>query len=164
MPNTRPPVDYIARTRAQYAALGYPPYRWVENDSPPPLAALRRPVAASRLTLIASGGIYVAGQTAFHHRDDTSFRIVDTQAPRDQLRVTHFAYDVADARADPDVVFPLRALHAAVADGRLGELARRAYTFMGGIYSSRKVRELLAPAIAARCSDDGTDLALLVPV
>lgn len=163
MAHNRPPIDYIARTRAQYAALGYPPYRWVANDQAPPLAALKRPVSESRLTLIASGGIYLAGQIAFHHRDDTSFRIVDTQTPANALRVSHFAYDLDDARADPGVVFPLAALRTAVASGRLGELARNAYTFMGGIYSARKVRDLLAPAIVARCSDDGTDLALLVP-
>lgn len=163
MAHDRPPIDYIARTRAQYAALGYPPYRWVVNAEPPPLATLERPVSESRLTLIASGGIYVAGQIAFHHRDDTSFRIVDTRTPANSLRVSHFAYDLVDARADPGVVLPLAALRAAVAGGRLGELARNAYTFMGGIYSARKVRDLLAPAIVRRCADDGTDLALLVP-
>jgi hypothetical protein len=35
---------------------------------------------------------------------------------------------------------------------------------MGGIYSSRKVRELLAPEIARRLVEDQVDLVLLVPV
>jgi hypothetical protein len=35
---------------------------------------------------------------------------------------------------------------------------------MGGIYSSRKVRDLLAPALAERIIKDEVDLALLVPV
>ena len=34
------------------------------------------------------------------------------------------------------------------ADGVIGELADPAYSFMGGIYSARKVREELAPQIA----------------
>jgi len=80
------------------------------------------------------------------------------------LRATHFAYDLRDARADPNVVFPLDALRALVADGTLGELSPRAYTFMGGIYSARRVRERLAPAIAERMQNDEVDLALLVPV
>ena len=53
-----PPVDYIERTREQYSSLGYPPYRWVENDGLPPWAPLRKPVCESRLALLASGGIY----------------------------------------------------------------------------------------------------------
>jgi len=35
---------------------------------------------------------------------------------------------------------------------------------MGGIYSSRKVREVLAPALAQRVQNDEVDVVLLVPV
>ena len=49
-------------------------------------------------------------------------------------------------------------------DGTIGGLGRNAYTFMGGIYSSRKVTELVAPAIAERLARDEVDLALFVPV
>lgn len=164
MASTRPPVDYIERTREQYAALGYPPYQWVKSEAPPPWAPLRKPVSEARLGLVASGGIYVEGQVAFHYKDDTSFRIIDTATPTDQLRATHFAYDLSDARSDPNVVFPLDPLRALAKDGVLGELSPRAYTFMGGIYSSRKVRELLAPEIARRLVEDQVDLVLLVPV
>ena len=31
----RAPVDYIARTREQYDALGYPAYSWVHNEDTP---------------------------------------------------------------------------------------------------------------------------------
>lgn len=164
MPNTRPPVDYIERTQEQYSALGYPPYKWVQSETPPPWAPLRKPVSESRLGLVASGGIYLEGQVAFHYKDDTSFRIVDTATPTERLRVTHFAYDLADARNDPNVVFPLDPLRKLVKEGVLGELSPSSYTFMGGIYSSRKVRELLAPEIAQRLVEDQVDLVLLVPV
>jgi D-proline reductase (dithiol) PrdB len=158
------PVDYIERTLEQYTALGYPPYRWVSNEDPPPWTPLEKPVSESRVGLIASGGIYVRGQVAFHYKDDTSYRIVDTRTPIDALRATHFAYDLTDARADPNVVFPLGTLHGLAADGVIGQLSPNAYTFMGGIYSSRKVRELLAPALTERLLSDEVDLALLVPV
>lgn len=164
MVTSRPPIDYIERTREQYSALGYPTYKWVQSDTEPPWAPVRKPVSESRLGLVASGGIYVEGQVAFHYKDDTSFRIVDTATPTDQLRATHFAYDLHDARSDPNVVFPLDPLRDLVKDGVLGELSPRAYTFMGGIYSSRKVRELLAPEIARRLVEDQVDLVLLVPV
>ena len=164
MASTRPPVDYIERTRAQYDALGYPPYQWVVNEDAPPWAPVRRPLAACTLGLVASGGVYTAGQVAFHFKDDLSFRNVDTTAPTSTLRATHIAYDLTDARADPNVVFPVDTLRALVAEGFIGALAARAYTFMGGIYSSRKLRERLAPAIADRIERDEVDLALLVPV
>ena len=151
----RPPVDYIERTHEQYAALGYPPYQWVENTNPPPFATLSKPVREARVGLVASGGIYVAGQVAFHFRDDISVRIVPRDTPVADLRITHFAYDLTAARSDPNVVFPLETLRDLAATGELGEVAPCAYTFMGGIYSSRKVRDRVAPAIAVSVSGGG---------
>lgn len=160
----QPPIDYIARTLAVYSDLGYPSYRWVENEERPPWAPVTKPLAESRLGLVASGGIYRRGQIAFHYRDDTSYREIDTTTPTSELRATHFAYDLTDARRDINVVFPLGTLRGLVGEGLLGGLGPRAYTFMGGIYSARKMRDLLAPAIAARLVEDEVDLALLVPV
>ena len=160
---SRPPVDYIERTREQYGALGYPPYKWVHNEADPPFAPVSKPLAESRIGLIASGGIYREGQIAFHYRDDTSYRIIPRDCEVSELRATHFAYDVTDARSDPNVVFPLGTLRAEARDGGIGEVASNAYTFMGGIYSVRKVRNLLAPALAERMEEDAVDVALLVP-
>jgi D-proline reductase (dithiol) PrdB len=158
------PVEYIPRIKQQYAKLGYQAYEWVANPDAPPWQPLRKPLALSRLALVASGGIYVTGQVAFHHKDDTSFRAVPASVrPRD-LRITHFAYDKTDARSDPNVVFPLGTLRALVAEGFVGELAAHAYTFMGGIYSTRRVRGELAPRITERLMAEKADLALLVPV
>lgn len=161
---TRPPVDYIERTREQYSALGYPPYEWVKSETPPPWSPLRKPIAESRVGLIASGGIYVEGQVAFHYKDDISYREIAIDTPTDKLRATHFAYDLSDARSDPNVVFPLDRLHEFVDEGVIGSLAPRAYTFMGGIYSSRKVRDRIAPALCERMKEDEVDIVLLVPV
>jgi D-proline reductase (dithiol) PrdB len=113
---------------------------------------------------VASGGVYRAGQIAFHHRDDVSLRVIDSSVAAAELRTSHFAYDQTDARIDPNVVFPVDALRALAAEGVIGELSPHAYTFMGGIYSARRVREALAPEISRRLSADQVDLALLVPV
>jgi D-proline reductase (dithiol) PrdB len=158
------PVDYIERTRALYEGLGFPPYRWVCNEGAPPWTPVRVPLEQATVVLIASGGIYERGQRAFHFADDDSFRVIDAQTPLAELRATHFAYDLTDARSDPNVVFPLGTLRALVADGTIGAVARECFTFMGGIYSARKVREQLAPALVDRVRALNADLALLVPV
>lgn len=158
------PVAYIDVTRDSYSALGFPEYRWVRSTEPTPWSAPRRPLAESRLALIASGGIYAAGQIAFHFRDDTSFRLIPTDVATADLRISHFAYDTADARRDPNVVFPIDTLRRLVASGEVGSLTRHAITFMGGIYSSRRVRDEMAPAIARVLQEESADAALLVPV
>lgn len=160
----QPPVDYIEQTRAQYDVLGYPAYTWVENVDTPPWTPLHKPLSECRVGLIASGGIYRAGQVAFHYKDDLSFRIIDAKTAREELRITHFAYDQRDARRDPNAVFPVDTLQTLTDEGTIGGLSSRAYTFMGGIYSSRRVRDQLAPALADRVIDDEVDVVLLVPV
>ena len=160
----QPPIDYIARTRDQYAALGYAPYSWVESPDAPAFVKPARPASEWKVGLVASGGIYALGQPAFHFKDDLSFRAIASEThPRD-LRVTHFAYDLTDARRDPNVVLPFEALRRSVASGEIGALGPWAYTFMGGIYSARKVRDVLAPAIADRLENDEVDVAMMVPV
>ena len=158
------PVDYIERTRELYAGLGYPPYGWVHSETPPPFTPLSKALSDARLGLVASGGIYRQGQIAFHYRDDLSYREIARDTPVSELRITHFAYDMTAARADPNVVFPLETLRALATVGRIGELGPTAYTFMGGIYSARKVATLLAPALADALVRDEVDVAMLVPV
>ena len=161
---SRPAVDYIERTKTLYASLGHAPYQWVSHSDQPPWQTLNKPLSEYKLGVIASGGIYRRGQVAFHYKDDISYRRIALDTPRDELRVTHFAYDLTAARRDPNAVLPLRALNELVDSGRVGALAPNALTFMGGIYSSRKVRDTLAPAMVAELKKDEVDLALLIPV
>ena len=159
-----PPVDYIEVTQTTYDSVGYPRYRWVYSNEPTPWARTDKPLSESRVGLVASGGIYVGGQVAFHFKDDTTFRLVPTDVPTADLRPPHFAYDLTDSRRDPNVVFPIDPLRDLVASGEVGELAPQAITFMGGIYSSRRVRDELAPAITDNLRRQEVDVVLLVPV
>ena len=163
----RPPVDYIARTREQYARLGYDDYRWAERLDTPPWRPLAKPVAEANLALVASGGAYLQGQVAVHWQDDTGIRLVPSDEPASDVRVTHFAYDLVPAREDPNIVFPVDRLRELGGDGTLGSLAPQAVACMGGIYSVRRAEQELAPAVVEAVSDmDGpsVDLVLLVPV
>jgi D-proline reductase (dithiol) PrdB len=160
----RPPVDYIERTKSLYSSLGHQPYAWVSNNGDYPWQPIAKPLGESKLGVVASGGIYRHGQVAFHHKDDISYRRIPVDTPIAELRPTHFAYDLTAARKDPNAVLPLDALNNLVASARIGALASNALTFMGGIYSSRKVRDVLAPAIVAELQKEEVDLALLIPV
>ena len=157
------PVEYIERIREKYEALGYGAYQWVFNADAPPWHPLPKPLSACRLGLVASGGIYVSGQVAFHYRDDTALLEIPMDVPTGELRATHFAYDLTDARHDPNVVFPIDTLRGLAREGQIGSLAANAYTFMGGIYSSRRVREELAPRVTERLLAEAVDAVLFVP-
>jgi D-proline reductase (dithiol) PrdB len=164
MPDRQPPVDYIARTAEKYTALGFSPYGWLHSDAAPPFCRPSKPLSESRVGLVASGGVYAHGQIAFTYKDDLSYRRIEWNTPTSELRTTHFAYDLTDSRRDPNVVFPLAGMRALSDEGFIGEVAPQALTFMGGIYSARKVRETLATAIAEDFRAQEVDVALLVPV
>ena len=157
------PIEYIKRMREIYSVLGYPPYQWVHNEDEPPWQLLPKPLRECRVALAASGGIYRTGQLAFHFKDDDSFRQIPSDVDVRELRIAHFAYDKTDAMRDPNCVFPIEPLRWLAATGQIGELAPFHYTFMGGIYSARKVREHLAPAITAELRRQKVDALLLVP-
>jgi D-proline reductase (dithiol) PrdB len=157
-------IEYIKRIQKKYIDLGYPSYQWVRNADSPPWQPLKKPLNQCRVALSASGGIYQAGQLAFHFKDDDSYRAIPKDVNIRDLRVTHFAYDMTDARRDPNCVFPIDPLRQLEREGFIGELAPLHYTFMGGIYSSRKVRDNLAPVITEELVKHHVDVLLLVPV
>ena len=157
-------VDHIQQTRDSYAGLGYDAYRWAYEPSPSAFTRPTKPLAESSVALIASGGIYHEGQVAFHHKDDTSYRKIPVDSSTSDLRTSHFAYDMTSARIDPNVVFPLDALRRLDQDGTIGSLSTHALTFMGGIYSQRRLKEDLLPALTAEVTAMEPDIVLLVPV
>lgn len=156
------PVDYIPRTRDLYDPL--PAYRWTDNrDRPIPWTPMARPLSQSRVALGASGGVYGRGQERFHFKDDTSIRVLPSDSDVSSLQVAHFGYPTAQVRLDPNCVFPLDRLRELEADGTIGELSPRAFTFMGGIYSQRRVEEELVPRLIEELKEDDVDLFYIVP-
>jgi D-proline reductase (dithiol) PrdB len=156
------PIDYIPRTRELYDPL--PPYRWTDNRGLPiPWTPLTKPLAECRVALVASGGVHTHDQPPFHFKDDTSIRIVPSDVDVALLRVAHFGYPTADAESDPNCVFPIERLRELVADGTIGSLAAESVTFMGGIYSQRRVMEDLVPAVVDKVKQQNVDLCYLVP-
>jgi D-proline reductase (dithiol) PrdB len=154
------PVEYIPRTRELYS--DFKPYRWVVNETAPPWTPLRKPIRESKIALMSSGGIMYRDQPRFH-REDASYRRIPKNARRDDLSIWHFGYPTGDAQSDPNCVFPLERMRELEASGVIGELSDPAFSFMGGIYSARKVRDELAPQIVDELKRAHADAFYLVP-
>jgi D-proline reductase (dithiol) PrdB len=160
-----PPVRYIDAITQRYASLGYAPYRWYVADSPPPFAPLNKPLSQSRLGVLTTSGCYVAGQVAFHYKDDASIRRIPVDTPAERLRFAHITENyLVDARRDPECLVPFTALRGLCDEGVIGPLADEAISCMGGVYSQRKVREELIPQIEGVFKQQAVDVALLVPM
>lgn len=159
------PVEYIPPAIERYVRLGYEPYRYYQGDEPPPWTALKKPLSECRLGVIATAGTYVKGQVAFYYKDDHSYRAIPKSTPTEDLRFSHVTeHYLGSARQDSNSAFPIEPLRRIERDGIVGEVAEELFSCMGGIYSQRKVRDELAPALAAEFARQEVDAVLLVPM
>jgi len=158
-------VDYMRAVNERYRSLGYAPYRWCRAEDAPPWRLLEKPLSAARVGLLSTAGAYALGQVAYHYKDDTSIRRIASDTPDAKLRFSHITENyLADARRDPGCVLPLAALRALAAEGFIGRLADTVLSCMGGVYSQRRVREEVAPALLEAFRAERVDAALLVPM
>jgi len=147
----------------RYKAIGYAPYRWYQADEAPAWAPTAKPLSQSRVGMLSTSGAYAVGQVAYHYKDDTSIRSIPSQTPKRDLRFSHVTENyLVDARQDADCILPLTAMRALEAEGFIGSLADEVFSCMGGVYSQRRVREEIAPALLAGFREQKVDCALLV--
>lgn len=157
------PVDYIRRITDRYERLGYEPYRWFQAREQSVWQALRKPLARSTLGVLSTSGGYVAGQIAYHYKDDTSIREIPKSTADAQMRFSHVTENyLQDTRRDPNCMLPLRALERLERQKRIGAVADSVFTCMGGIYSQRRVRDELIPRLTRRWREQRVDAVLLL--
>jgi len=162
------PIEYIARTRAYYEALGYPAYRWAQHDTVP-FAPLARPLAAARLALITTAAPFdpalgEQGPAAPYNAAAKFYTVYRRpRRPVPDLRISHVAYDrVHTHAADPNTWLPIRALERALSEGRIGALADDVI----GMPTDRSRSQTLArdaPQVLRACTEQRVDAALFVP-
>jgi len=156
-------VNYMHTIAERYKKLGFTPYRWFVADKAPSWQPLRKSLAESRIGMLSTSGAYALGQLAYHYRDDCSIRAILSATPNSELRFSHITENyLVDAKRDPSTIFPLRTLRALVSDGFIGSLANQVLSCMGGVYSQRRVREEVAPAVLNAFRAQQVDVALLV--
>jgi len=133
-----------------------------------PWAPVTKPLAACRLAVVTTGGLYLRDAQAPFDGEagegDSSWRPLPRDADAGRLAIAHphFPHEVAEA--DLNTIFPLERLVELVAEGVVGGLAPTHYSTMGYAPRAGDLAEATAPAIAARMREEGVDLALVVPV
>ena len=128
-----------------------------------PFVRPKKPLHEGRLALITTGGVHLPEQPRFDIDDplgDCSYREIPADAYA--LTWTH-AYYAPDRGLDLDSVFPLWTLRGLVAEGVVGELSRRHFSFMGAIHDPEPLVESTAPEVARKLVEDGVNAVLLTP-
>lgn len=162
-------IEYMQRTRDWYLALGYGnPYRWAHYRDVP-FTPLTKPLAESTVTLITTAAPYQPdkgdqGPGAAYNAAAKFYSVYSGETARDHdLRISHVAIDrTHTSMEDSGSWFPLPALRACAASGRIGALSKRFH----GVPTNRSQRHTLevdCPEVLARCREDAIDAAILVP-
>jgi D-proline reductase (dithiol) PrdB len=163
------PVPYMTRTRDWYLALGYGnPYRWAHYTEVP-FTPLCKPLAHATVALLTTASPYdpskgEQGIGAPYNAEAKFYKVYSGDVTLDHdVRISHVAIDRKNTTMeDSNTWFPLPALRAAAASGRIGRLAPRFH----GIPTNRSQRHTLevdCPEVLRRCREDGVEAVVMVP-
>ncbi|MGQ9896544.1 MAG: hypothetical protein ACUVR8_03145 [Acidobacteriota bacterium] len=129
---------------------------------------LTKPLAACKVGLVTTAAFHLPTQPTFDFKlaGDPSFRIIPTDCDISQLKVGHVSpsFDHNGIEQDPNLALPITRFQELVADGVVGELNARAWSFCGSIAKPGELITRTAPEAAAQARADGVDVALLTPV
>ena len=159
------PIRYVDALNEKYGSMGFPPYKWSENDSAP-WTPLSKPLAECTVGMLVSGGISHCTAAPFDPdaRNDHRVDAIDPATPLDQYQIHDSYYDHADADRDLNCIFPVDRLAELAEAGEIGAVGRRLWSgFMGRTYNRSKVIGESAPAFAAELKADDVDLLVAIP-
>ena len=112
-------------------------YRYRQFDWRPG-AVLEKPLSQSRIAAMTTAAFFRPEQAAFDRSirgGDYSFREIPLETNLDTLQIAHKsdAFDHSGIERDKNLAFPLDRLRELEAEGRIGRVALRHYSFMGSI-------------------------------
>jgi D-proline reductase (dithiol) PrdB len=142
------------------------PYRTIDWR---PGAHLAKPLREARVALVTTAGFFDPTQLPFDlsiRGGDCSYRVLTAETDLPLLKTAHRsdAFDTRGIAADRNLAFPLDRLRSLVADGVIGSLAPRHFSFMGSIAAPGRLMKHTAPEVAQALREDGVDAVLLTPV
>jgi D-proline reductase (dithiol) PrdB len=143
-------------------------YHWRRID-PVPWTPLNKPLARARLALVSTAGFVLHGQPPFDSTirgGDWSYREIASDTDVHRLINTHRSesFDHTGVETDPNLAFPIDRVRELAAQGRIGAVNRRHFSFMGSIPAPGRLMKYTAPEAARALVEDKVDVALLVPV
>lgn len=134
-----------------------------------PGARLEKPLGEARIAVITTASFYLPGQPPFDKSirgGDFSCRTIPAGADLATLGLSHRsdAFDATGLQADANLALPLTRLARMAADGEIGSVAPRHFSFQGSIPAPGRLLKKTAPEVAEAFHQDQVDAVLLTPV
>lgn len=160
-------------------------YRWLPRSlasyyrdmdlprrEPIPFTKLEKPVAECTLAAITTGGVHMKDDRPFDMErearepnwGDPSYRVLPADVETGQHSIAHLHYNEDDALADLNVVLPVPLMRSLVAQGTIGGLTARHYSFMGFQLDPDELLKTYLPEVIDNLREDAVDAVILTPV
>ena len=167
------PVDsfkYLPRIIATY-------YRMTAGEPELPIPWTPLPSSLDECTfgLVTTGGLYHRGveppfdverERAEPTWGDPTYRTLPSDIHQEDVGASHLHINTEDVLKDVNILLPVHRFRYLVAEGRIGGLARSAYSFMGyqGFPADTSAwRETYAPEVSAKLRAEGVNCVFLTP-
>jgi D-proline reductase (dithiol) PrdB len=133
-----------------------------------PWTPLLKELPDARIALVTTAGVHLRSDLPYDMQDkegDPTFRQIPSGTPAEDLMITHNYYDHRDADHDINVVFPIGRVKELEAEGRIGGVAPRHFSFMGHILGGHidTLINQTAPQVARMLKADGVEAVFLTP-
>jgi D-proline reductase (dithiol) PrdB len=142
------------------------PYRRIDWR---PGAVLAKPLREARICCITTAAFFAPGQLPFDasiRGGDCSYRAIPADTALDTLEIAHRsdAFDHSGIEADRNIGLPLDRLRSLAAEGVIGSIAPRHFSFMGAISAPGRLIARSAPEVVRELLGEAVDAVLLTPV
>ena len=132
-----------------------------------PFHQLEKPISQGKISLISSGGFYLASQEPFDTEallGDLTYRVIPNTVTLDDLSIAHTHYKHQYVLADLNCAFPIELLRQLEAEGTIGEFSKSVYSFNGYLLDILGIEKQLAVQIARELKENQVDAVILAPV
>ena len=146
-----------------------------QPELPIPWTPVSRPLAEREFGLVTSGGLYhrgveppfdVAREKQEPTWGDPTYRTLPSDIRQAEVGASHLHINTRSLLSDIDILLPVHRFQELVTEGRIGSLAKHAYSFMGYQGFPRDTtawREIYGPQVADKLKAEGVDCVLLTP-
>ena len=127
-----------------------------------PFTPYDKELSTATVTIVSATGFFLQDQEPFPSEDpgDTTYRVIPGDADLGAARIIHGHDDHAEADTDPNIVFPLQSLRELAADGFIGAVSDKHYSY-GFTTKLKELYEGTFPDIADRIERSKTKLVVL---
>lgn len=128
-----------------------------------PFTPYDKDLASATVALVCATGVFLEDQEPFPVEDpgDTTYRIIPGDAEPSAMKIVHGHYDHSEADGDPNIVFPLATLRELVADGFIGAVNDKHYSY-GFTTKLKELYETTFPEIADKIERSKAKLVVLM--